>query len=49
MTFKSCNKNVVVVSKTGLVTARKSGKAVVTLESKNGTKAKVTIRVKKVD
>lgn len=48
LTFKSSNKNVVTVNKTGLVTARKAGEAVVTLKSKNGTKATITIRVKKI-
>lgn len=43
--WSSSNKKVASVSKTGLVTAKKKGKAVITCKASSGVKARVTIRV----
>ncbi len=45
-TFKTSNKNVATVSKTGVVTGIKKGKAVITITSSTGKTVKCTINVK---
>lgn len=46
VTYKSSNKRVVKVNKNGIITAKKAGKAVITVKTKNGKKAKCRIIVK---
>lgn len=45
LTYQSGKKSVAKVSKSGVVTARKKGKAVVTIKAKSGVKTKVTVVV----
>ncbi|MEY8390248.1 Ig-like domain-containing protein, partial [Lachnospiraceae bacterium 45-W7] len=46
ITYSSNKKSVAIVSKTGKVTARKKGKAVITVKTYNGKKAVIKIHVK---
>lgn len=46
LTWTSSDKAVATVSQKGVVTARKAGKAVITVRTKNGKAAKITITVK---
>ncbi len=46
VTYKSLNPSIAIVSKKGVITARKAGKAVITVKA-NGKKRKVTVTVKK--
>ena len=46
LTFKSSKKSVAAVSSTGKVSAKKKGKAVITVKTFNGKKAKIKITVK---
>lgn len=45
LTYSSSKKKIATVSKTGVVKAKKKGKAVITVKTFNGKKAKVTIKV----
>ena len=45
-TYSTSKKSVAVVSKTGKITAKKKGKAVITVKTYNNKKAKITITVK---
>ena len=47
VTYHSSNPGVASVSSSGKVTAKKTGRAVITVETVNGLKAKVTVTVKK--
>ena len=46
MTYKSSKKSVASVSSSGKITAKKKGKAVITVKTYNGKKAKLTVTVK---
>ncbi len=46
-TYKSSNKKVAKVSKTGLITAKKKGTATITVTAYNGVSATITVTVKK--
>lgn len=45
LTYSSSKRKIATVSKTGVVKAKKKGKAVITVKTYNGKKAKVTIKV----
>ncbi len=46
MTYKSSKKSVAAVSSSGKITAKKKGRAVITVKTYNGKKAKLTVTVK---
>ena len=45
--YKSSNKKVATVTKYGVITAKKKGKATITVTLKSGLKLKLTVKVKK--